>query len=106
MRRCWFIIAALWPCVTQAGEIYGTLTLDGKPLTGVRIEMIIPGFTYGTQTDKSGGFRLYVKEEGKFPIVVHYQGQTLAKPAISFPESARYDLFIERRGTEWVLQRK
>ena len=110
MKRIFVTLSAaamLIPCAANAGEIFGTLKAAGKPVgAGVKLEVKAGDHTYAAQTDASGGYRLYVEEEGKFPLVVYYQNKTASFNVVSFDGSARYDLSLEQAGGNYVLKRQ
>jgi len=87
----------LFPVLAQAGEIYGEITEDDKPMgSGIEVKVICPpigGETSKIKTDAQGIYRLYVKTEGKCGITV---GSSKAATISSYEESVRYDLILEK----------
>jgi hypothetical protein len=91
-------LASFTPAIVAAGEIRGTLTKDGKPVTDAAIEITAPGNkAYSAKTDQYGSYQVLVLEKGKCNITV-VSGQqhcSLAVAVDSFDASVRYDLILE-----------
>lgn len=104
------IIAALAMFVSlraSAGEMYGAITHSDKPVgEKVKIGVTVSGTTYTTETDKNGGYRLFVKEKGKCLFTVHYAGDSLAADVFSYDKSLRYDWKIDQKDGKNQLKRK
>ncbi len=91
----------------RSGEIFGTLTEGTKPVTaGTKVEITAGGNTYTGETDKFGGYRIFVKEKGKCPLKVYYNKQTPTFDVISFEKGTRYDLVLESKDGKYTLKRK
>lgn len=90
-----------------AGEIFGTISEGTKPVAaGVKLEVTAGGKTYSTETDKFGGYRLFVKEKGKCTLTVSYKDQTPTFSVASFDKSTRYDLVLNQKDGKYTLGRK
>ncbi len=90
-----------------AGEIFGTLAEGDKPLpSGVKVEIVAGGKSYAAETDKFGGYRLFVKEKGKCQLKVHYKDQVATTDIFSFDKSTRYDWVLEVKDGKYSLRRK
>src|SRR6476660_6619305 len=90
-----------------AGEIRGTVKVDGKPIgPGVGIEVRCADQVYSVSTDKYGTYRLYLPEEGTCQLHVKYQNQTPSREIVSFEGSTRYDLTTANEGDQYVLGSK
>jgi len=104
------IIAALALCVSlraSAGEMYGAITDGDKPVgEKIKIDVTVAGKTYNAETDKNGGYRLFVKEKGKCSFTVHYRDQALTADVFSYDKSLRYDWKIEQADGKYLLKRK
>ena len=93
--------------MARAGELFGTLSEGDKPLpAGVKVEVSAGDKTYTVETDKFGGYRVYVKEKGKCTLKVLYKGQSPSREVMSFEKSTRYDLILEQKDGSYALRRK
>src|SRR5262245_46652834 len=74
-----------------AGNVYGSITEGGKPIAqGVKIEVACGPNKYSAETDASGAYKLFVKDQGKCALHVAYQGQTPSFEINSFEGSVQY----------------
>ncbi len=90
-----------------AGEVFGTISEANKPVAeGVKVQVTAGGNTYSTQTDKFGGYRLFVKEKGKCTLTVSYKDQTPTFTVASFDKSTRYDFVLTQKDGKYTLGRK
>lgn len=106
--KVWLILALLGlvPELALAGEIRGAVIHDGKSVgQGVDIEVHCGDKAYTTTTDKYGRYRLFLPE-GTCQLQVRFQNQTPSRDIVSFDDSTRYDLTLERDGDQYVLRRK
>lgn len=96
------------PSLVFGGEIYGTLTEDGKSVgPNAQLEVTCAGKTYPRNTtDQYGSYRLYMQETGKCTLKVHYKEQSPSTEISSYEKSVRYDLVLEKRDGQYVLRRK
>ncbi len=97
----------LFPSITLAGEIFGTLREGGKALKkGIKVEVVTPKKTYTALTDAYGSYRLYVVEKGKCTLKVYYNNQTPSFDVYSYDKSIRYDMSLELKDGTYSLKRK
>lgn len=103
-------LAVLVSSPAHAGRIFGDIRLDGKPLPeGVKMRVVNPANAAvldSTATDKFGSFKLNVKPEGKFALVVVYDKQPVEFVVFSNKEATRYDLVLEKKDGKMVMRRK
>jgi hypothetical protein len=93
--------------IAIAGNVYGTITEAGKGIgQGSKIEITCGADKYNTETDGNGGFKVFVKDQGKCELKLTYQGQTPTFEINSFEGSVQYDLVLEKKGTQYTLRRK
>jgi hypothetical protein len=93
--------------IALAGNVYGTITEAGKGIAqGSKIEIACGADKYNTDTDANGGFKVFVKDQGKCELKLTYQGQTPTFEINSFEGSVQYDLLLEKKGTQYTLRRK
>jgi len=102
-----FILILAFTALAVAGNVYGTVTENGKPVAqGVKLEVTCGGNKYNADTDANGGFKMFVKDQGKCSLVVAYQGQSPAMDINSFEGSVQIDLVLEKQGAQYTLKRK
>jgi hypothetical protein len=96
------------PTFVFGGEIYGSLTEAGKSVGGgAQVEVTCAGKTYPRNTtDQYGSYRLFVQEQGKCTLKVHYKEQSPSTEISSYQSSVRYDLVLEKKDGQYVLRRK
>jgi hypothetical protein len=93
--------------IAIAGNVYGTITEAGKGIgQGSKIEITCGADKYNTETDANGGFKVFVKDQGKCELKLTYQGQTPTFEINSFEGTVQYDLVLEKKGTQYTLRRK
>lgn len=101
------MLLGLVPELALAGEIRGAVTHDGKSVgPDVSIEVRCADHVYSTVTDKYGSYRLFLPESGNCQLQVTYQHQTPSREIVSFDDSTRYDLTLEKDGDRFLLRRK
>jgi len=101
------VLILLSASLAFAGNVYGSITENGKPVAqGVKIEVACGANKYNTETDANGGYKLFVKDQGKCAMKVAYQGQTPSFDINSFEGSVQYDLILEKQGANYTLKRK
>ena len=93
--------------IAAAGEVYGTITEGGKPVAaGLKVEIKAKDAAYQTETDKFGGYRIFVKEKGKCALTLHVAEQAPSAELISYDKSTRYDWLLETADGKLSLRRK
>jgi hypothetical protein len=93
--------------MARAGEVFGTLSEGARPIAaGVKVEIIAGEAVYKGETDKFGGYRLFVREKGKVTLKVTYKGQPASFEVASFDKATRYDLLLEPVNGKYTLRRK
>jgi hypothetical protein len=103
--KIFFLILFFIPCLSQAGDIYGTLKGDdGKPLVGQVVQIMQNDkFVASDTTDTNGYFSVTIKEVGKFKLEVSgYKGTSL--DVFSTNKSTRYNLILNKSGDKWLLK--
>ena len=101
------VMFVLLPAFAVAGEIHGVVTTNGKPIgPGVAIEVHCADHVYSIVTDKYGSYRLFLPETGTCQLQVKYQDQAPSRDIVSFDDSTRYDLTLEKDGDQYVLRRQ
>ncbi len=96
----------LLPTLTFAGEIFGTLKKDGKPVANQEVKFTQNGKLIGTATtDASGYFSYTIKPIGKLSIeIAGYEGAIFE--AFSTNNSSGYTLSLVKAGDKWQLKKQ
>src|SRR5438067_10202570 len=101
------IVVALSSAVAHAGEIRGAVTMGSKSIgPDITIEVHCGDKVYASVTDKYGFYRLFIPETGTCQFQLLYRNQTPSREVISFEDSTRYDMLVEKDGDKYVLRRK
>ncbi len=96
----------LLPVLTFAGEIFGTLKKDGKPLVKQEVKIIQNGKVIGTDTtDEKGYYSIIIKPVGKCTLeLTGYEGATF--DVFSTNNSSNYTLSLVKAGNTWLLKKQ
>ena len=105
-KHIMFLLLLLLPALSFAGEIFGTLKKDGKPLVKQEVKFIQNGKVLGTATtDEKGYFSIVLKPVGKISLeVTGYEGA--AFEAFSTNNSTGYTLSLVKSGDKWALKKQ
>jgi len=99
------LLIAAFPAAGFAGEIYGTITEQGKPVKeGVKVTVTCGEKSVGGQTDKNGAYRVFADEEGKCTLVVKVGEEAPSVAIHSYADSARYNLVLEKKDGKYTLR--
>lgn len=91
----------------RAGEIYGTLSEQGKPAgAGATLRLACGDAAAEAKTDAYGSYSLKVNATGKCVLSVSSAAGSPSMPVTVYEKSARYDLVLERSGGKATLSRK
>jgi hypothetical protein len=93
------IVALLVPAVADAGQVYGTIVLDGKGVAGAAIEIQCgqaPAATGTTGAD--GAYRINVPPEGQCTLVLPGHAGKPSAMVFSSPNPALYNFELVKGG--------
>jgi len=86
-------IALLVPSVLYAGQIYGTIVLDGKGVASANVEIQCAGAAAVTGTTAAdGAYRLNVPQQGQCTLVLPAHAGKPSLMVFSSPNPALYNL--------------
>lgn len=105
-RNILIFMMLLLPTLTFAGEIFGTLKKDGKPVVKQEVNITQNGKVLGTAiTDANGYFSIQIKPVGKCAIELPgYAGASF--DVFSTNNSTGYTLSLVKTGDTWVLKKQ
>jgi hypothetical protein len=90
-----------------AGEIYGTIKENGKPIgKDVPVTIELNGKVYSKPTDEFGSYRIIVAETGKGTVKLVFKQQTIDCEIQSYSTPVRFDLVIENVNGQYLLKRQ
>jgi hypothetical protein len=102
-----FVLFCSIALAAQAGEVYGTIVENGKPIpAGAKIEITAAGKSFAGETDKFGSYHIFVAEKGKSVLTLAYKDQKPTAEVFSYEKSTRYDWTVETADGKLVLKRK
>ena len=91
--------------LAAAGEIYGTIKEQGKPVKeGIKVTVACGAKSVVGETDKNGAYRLFAQEEGKCTLAVQVGNESPSTTIHSFADSARYNLILEKQDGKYTLR--
>ena len=104
-KNIFLFLLFLVPSLTFAGEIFGTLKKDGKPVANQAITISQNGKVIGTDTtDAKGYFSITLKQVGQCKLEVSgYDGAVYN--VFSTNNSADYTLSLVKEGDKWQLKK-
>jgi len=104
-KNIFVFILFLMPALTFAGEIFGTLEKDGKPMSNQEILITQGGKTIGKDTtDAKGYYSITVKPVGQCKLeVTGYAGAVYS--VVSTNNSVDYTLSLVKAGDKWELKK-
>jgi hypothetical protein len=95
------------PCLVFAGQIYGTIKENGRPVpAGTEVIITCGRRTVSTWTSSSGSYRLYMPVTGPCTLKVRRRnGQEAEIWAYTLDDRMRYNLTLRRDGGTVRLER-
>lgn len=91
----------------RAGELYGTLSEQGKPVgAGTALKLACGEALAEAKTDAYGSYSLKVSATGKCVLSIPSAGAGASLPVTVYEKPARYDLALSRSGGKATLSRK
>lgn len=96
----------LLPILASAGEFFGTIKKDGKPLANQEITIVQNGKVIGTtKTDEKGYYSVVVKPFGKCTLEIPgFEGAVFE--VFSTNNSTEYTLSLVKDGEKWTLRKQ
>ena len=101
-------LLALTACAASsfAGEIYGTIKENGKPVgKGIAVS-VTPGADTPKLTDELGGYRIFVPQVGPCTLNVSIKGKTLSCPIQSYTKPTSFDFAVVNTNGQYTLRRQ
>ena len=101
-----FVVAALLvPAALYAGQVYGTIVMDGKGVGGANIEIQCgDAMTTGT-TGADGSYRINVAQQGQCTLSLPSHGKASAM-IFSGPNPSAFNFELVKAGDKYELKRR
>jgi hypothetical protein len=87
----------------RAGQVYGTLLQDGKPVPSTGVTLTCGRESKSGSTDPDGVYRLFVRTTGSCILVLEPRARKAAGSLYSYDRPTAYDFDMVNRGGTWVL---
>ena len=95
------------PSIAHAGQVYGTIVMDGKGLGGANVEITcgsdpaVKGTTAG-----DGAYRINVPQQGQCTLVLPDQAGKPSAMVFSTPNPALFNFELVKAGNGYELKRR
>lgn len=96
----------LIPAVVYAGQVYGTIVMDGKGVNGASIEIACGADAPATgTTGADGSYRINVPQQGQCTLTLPSHGKASAM-IFSGPNPSSFNFELVKAGDKYELKRK
>ena len=92
-----FAFLVCFPVPAHAGNIYGSLWIDGRPAQGAQIQIRCTA-PHPAQTDSNGSYSVFVPENGRCVFHVDFGGHSGETAIASYGNPIKYDFDLIRQG--------
>jgi hypothetical protein len=109
MRRILMLAAICLAMASAAGagEIFGTISENGKPLPqGAALKLECGAASATGSTDQFGSYSIRTAETGDCRLTLTYKGASPSLKVSLFEKPTRYDLVVKDEGGKPTLARK
>jgi hypothetical protein len=101
------VIALAVPSVVHAGQVYGTIVLDGKGVGGTNVEISCGSdAAVKSTTAADGAYRINVPQQGQCTLVLPGQAGKPSAMVFSSPNPALYNFELVKAGNGYELKRR
>jgi hypothetical protein len=91
----------------QAGEVFGTISENGKPLAaGATLKLECGEASGQGATDQFGSYSIRTASSGDCRLILTYKGASPSVKVTLFEKPTRYDLVVKEEGGKVTLSRK
>ena len=104
-----FVLLTIFPWSTPAAQILGTIRENGRPVSGLNIEVTCPANpsdVHRATTDQYGAYSVNVTEKGKCTFTAIYSGQRASADVFSYADPVRADFDLTRSPGGATLKRR
>jgi hypothetical protein len=106
LKSVCFVAALFVPAVLYAGQVYGTIVMDGKGVggAGIEIQCGADAPTTGT-TGADGAYRINVPQQGQCTLTLPSHGKASAM-IFSGPNPSAFNFELVKSGDKYELKRR
>jgi len=100
-------LALVIPSMAHAGQVYGTIVMDGKGVGGANVEITCgsdPAVKGATAAD--GAYRINVPKDGQCTLALPDQAGKPSAMVFSSPNPALYNFELVKAGNGYELKRR
>ena len=106
IRYVCLALALMIPTVAYAGQVYGTIVMDGKGVGGTNIEITCGSDVTKGTTAADGAYRINVPQQGQCTLVLPDQSGKPSAMVFSTPNPAAYNFELVKSGNGHELKRR
>jgi len=101
-----FVVAALLvPAASYAGQVYGSIVMDGKGVGGANIEIQCGDAQTTGTTGADGSYRINVPQQGQCTLSLPSHGKASAM-IFSGPNPSAFNFELVKAGDKFELKRR
>jgi len=106
LLRALFVVSALLvPAASYAGQVYGTIVMDGKGVGGASIEIHCGNDATSGTTGADGSYRINVPQQGQCTFSLASHGKASAM-IFSGPNPSAFNFELVKMGDKYELKRR
>jgi hypothetical protein len=107
LRYCCLAIALFFPAVLYAGQIYGSVFLQGRALANATIEINCAGAVTRGSTAADGSYRVSVPQQGQCSLTLPAYSGPPSAIVFSNPNPSAYNFeLVQRQDGHYELRRR
>jgi len=99
-------LAVMCPLSAFAGNIFGHLSENRKPVKSAGVTVTCGTNSYQAQTDDDGSYSIRADEPGRCMLSVKYKDQTAETEVFSYDRPTRYDFELVMADGKYTLKKK
>src|SRR5262249_22085422 len=99
-------LAVICPLSAFAGNIFGHLSENRKPVKAAEVTVTCGSNSYQAQTDNDGSYSIRAQEPGRCMLAVKYNDQTAETEVFSYDQPTRYDFELVMADGKYTLKKK
>jgi hypothetical protein len=105
LKALFVVVALLVPAASYAGQVYGTIVMDGKGVGGANIEIQCGNDTTTGSTGADGSYRINVPQQGQCTFSLPSHGKASAM-VFSGPNPSAFNFELVKAGDKYELKRR
>ena len=105
LKALFVVTALLVPAALYAGQVYGTIVMDGKGVGGANIEIQCGNDATTGTTGADGSYRINVPQQGQCTFSLPSHGKASAM-IFSGPNPSAFNFELVKAGDKYELKRR